>query len=358
MALDNAFRIGGLGALVALAATALAQRPPANPIDWLVRGLDSTPLVVTTLIQSLHGDGRHGVTQIKLQTDGRGRSRRTILQPLSKQGVVQTDDGNVWVTFFPDARQVMAQPSPSAWQLPAERRTVLVSRNYKVTYGETGRIAGRVTVQVVARPNDRELPIRIFDLDQRTNVLLRSAVQSHGPESVRVQLDTLAASFPTRVDGGFYERPSEPDWRQLKCDGPARVERPSDLGFNPVVPERLPRGFVVMHVHRMTERDAKVVGVRLTDGLASATVYQWSSVNPPEKLPFRSSRAKVNADGVAFRIVGDLPDEVEEDLLSAFLRNRRDLKTYSGTPWFEFFVDSYINPQRLVLPNDSESLLP
>lgn len=335
--------------VVGLAATGLAQRGN-QPLDWLMRALEPAPRVPATLIQALYGDGRRGMVQLKFQSDGQGRTRRTILQPLSQQGVVQTDDGSAWVTYFPDKREVMEQPSPVRWQLRPDRRAALLARNYRVTFGESGRIAGRVTIQVIARPNDRDLPVRIFDLDQRTSVLLRSSILAAGAEAPQVQMETLAASFPARIEPGFYQRPDGPAWRELTCEGPTRLDRVPELGFEPVIPERLPRGFSVLHVHRMGERDAPFVGIRLTDGLASTTVYQWLTSNPPNKLPFRGRRGEVNGDGIAFRVVGSLPRAVEADLLSAFLRSRKDLRSYFGTEWFDLVVDTYISPRIEVIP--------
>lgn len=322
-------------------APASARSRPGTPVDWLVRGLAPSPPVPATLIQTLRGDGRRGSVQMKVQADGQGRTRRTFLQPLSLQGMVHIDDGRTWLTYFPDSRQVMAQPSPAAWRLRPETLSALIARNYRVTFAERARVAGRTAVVVVARPNDRDLATRTFAFDERTTVLLRSASLTPGRSEERVHVDTLAAAFPARVDPSFYERPAGPDWRQTKCDGPERVDRTPNLAFEPVVPERLPRGFVVAHVHRMGERDDAFVGVRLTDGLALATVYQWAADDPPASLPFRSSRLRMNADRVAFRVLSDLPDAVEEDLLEAFLRARR---SQSGTPWTDFFVDTYIRP--------------
>jgi len=67
------------------------------------------------------------------------------------------------------------------------------------------------------------------------------------------------------------------------------------------------------------EEDESFIGVRLSDGFANVTVYQWLPERFRHGSPARFMRATKDARGVAYFTAGDVSPEVCKKITAAFI---------------------------------------
>lgn len=317
-------RIGIAAAAMAALCGAAQAAPRGLTEDWRARkllllsmekGRDANVSAIVT--QS----GPAGKVQIKLEQSSDGFERHTILQPLSMQGVTSVDDGRTWMMYWPDERRVLSQESPRRSQADADERVRLADKNYDLKIASETSIAGRRAVCVTAEPRNREMVERRFYIDSETSFLLRIEREQPGAGS-EVIFDTKAISFPKRIPK--CELFSKSDVRIIERDPPVTIRLGTNVretvGFEPVVPQSLPLGFVVHAAQITGENSRRFIAIRITDGLVNATVYQFDGRR--ERSDRSGSRDRgVEANGIRFRVVGDLTDAAKELILSRFVRD-------------------------------------
>lgn len=94
------------------------------------------------------------------------------------------------------------------------------------------------------------------------------------------------------------------------------------VGFTPVLPPKLPFGFIVQESQIAGSDGNRFYAIRLTDGLISATVYQWKSWH---KSPLPAGPGEtLSMNSITFRIVGELPDEAAFSILESFAESTTD----------------------------------
>ena len=182
-------------------------------------------------------------------------------------------------------------------------------------------VAGRRTIAVVAVPRNEGLPVRRYTIDQERSYMLR--LETIGDDDrPNVLLDTKDISFPTDVDSRLFDIRPIGDVRTIKLDAPTRFQSSRKaaplVGFRPIVPEDMPFGFVVSDKLFTASDEAKFVAIRISDGLVTATVYQWDGRKPAQ--PWPASGRDREVEGIRLRLIGDLPDGVMSKVLDSFIR--------------------------------------
>jgi hypothetical protein len=298
---------------------------PETPEAALRRSMERTGGFCATLVQTHAGVRGRSPMQLKLMTDSRGRTRRTVLKPLSMQGIVSIDDGRDWITFNPDDRRVMIQPSPFAHRASPAQRMALVERNYRLRFEPTETIAGRRAIVLIAIPRADELPTRRYAFDSQTYLLLRFESIEAGSEP-RVLLDTQTFDLVATQPAELFEAPKEPGIEVKRSWGPRRVDNADQakaaIGFEPRLPRSIPYGFAVDDLQLLGHAQEAFLAVRITDGLAFLSVYQWDGARKYKEPPVRSRNAVRDADGIMIYVIGDVPEAVRERIARAFAADR------------------------------------
>lgn len=301
----------------------LAKPSADSPKDLLRKVLEGKPSIALACVQFQRQQGMMGPTKVRVEQDPAGRTRRTVLEPSKWSGVVSYDNGRTLMTVNPREREVIIQASPMRGKMPVDERIELIGRNYRLSFEATSAIAGRSARCIVATPVRRELYTRRYYVDAEAQVVLRvQTVSSAG--SARTVLDTESLTVKTSVSDLDKLPPSE-GYRVFKVPPPVVVTNPKTVadvvGFTPRVPSSLPYGFVVHEIHLLGDRDdGRFLAARLTDGLATATVYQWDSDVRKRFAPSRDQRQVRDSFGVRYSAVGDVPEEVRARLLERFLK--------------------------------------
>ncbi|MBV6458212.1 MAG: hypothetical protein HONBIEJF_01337 [Fimbriimonadaceae bacterium] len=314
-----------LAALLAAAAVTAAQADPLQDADSLLRkALNGIPKVNVTLIQSiLSPDGFDLV--VKLQSDGNGRSRRVVLQPLREQGMYAIDDGKTWFTVNPDRNEIFIQDSPARFRPCPKMRWGLIEQNYKLSMGATERVAGKRAMTVVATPKAPGMSVRRYTIEPDTGLVLR--IQVTDSARTKTLVDTIDAKFNIDRDPVLFTPPDFDRNKLVRCPSPRIMRKASDarpfVGFEPQVPKKLPLGFSIYETHVLGANGDAFVGFRLSDGLATATLYQYREGANTKEAPFEASEGIRNSQGIFFVLRGDLPEAARKKLLQAFLERMK-----------------------------------
>lgn len=273
-----------------------------------------------------------GMMQLRL-AQATGIAKTVVLSPLPFQGVTTLDDGQNWMTYVPDENRMVIQGSPRLMGGNSRRkRAAMTSYRFVSESGES--VAGRKALVITATPKAAEMPVRRYWVDLDYPFILRMDVVEGGKS--KILLDTKAISFNSPPPAETFQITPAAGVRRMYLESPETFKSAESAksltGFAPALPRSLPFGFVIQEGQIVGDKSDRFIALRLTDGLASATLYQWptSRKNP---VPCHDKKSVGEAGGIRMRLVGDLPDAVLTKLIEAFVRElAKGLQTLSGTP--------------------------
>jgi len=266
------------------------------------------------------GDYDSVLQKLKLEQKAMGDQYRQILQPLSQQGIAYLDSGKKSFMYLPDQRIVFECDSDIEGLQDLASRAELAAKNYELRCeAAASQVAGRSTYCVVAEPRVEGLPARQFYLDQQTLYPLRFALAGDNG-SWKISMDTQVIDFPKDMPDLILNPVGTP--RKVKFD-PAQPlfgvrNLKGRLGFDPVVPKQLPFGFEVQRSELRKNEDGNLAVLWLTDGLATARVYEFRCNQMREGIWSQGANTVLTEDGVTMFMVSDLAQNVRKSLLSAF----------------------------------------
>lgn len=304
--------------ILGVAAVGLSQASDKKARELLLHSMQlGRSVPVSGLIMQRMIAGSNVLAQLRIE-QGDGKVKLTVLSPLSLQGVTTLDDGETWSTFQPDDNRLIVQPSPRINMADPQKRITLTEQNYRLRLAASSTIAGRKTVSVVAKPRSEGLPERHYFFDERESVLLRLETREGGGR--RVLFDTAEIAFPNAVRADVFKLNTVRPVRTVKMEAPMKVGSAESarklVGFKPVLPAKMPFGFIVQESQIAGSDGNRFYAIRLTDGLISATVYQWRSFKKSPLPPGPGQTTSVNS--ITFRIVGELPELAGEAILESF----------------------------------------
>lgn len=273
-----------------------------------------------------------GMMQLRM-AQATGIAKNVVISPLPFQGVTTLDDGQNWMTYVPDENRIIIQSSPRLIGGNARRQRA-ASGSYRFTSDSGEPVAGRKTILVVATPKSSEMPTRRYWIDQDFPFILKMDV-GEGNAS-KVLLDTKAVTFGAAYSEETFKITPATGARRIYLESPERIRSAESakslMGFAPALPGGLPYGFVIQEGQIVGDKSERFVAIRITDGLATATLYQWST-SRKNPVPCHDKKSVREANGVRMRLVGDLPEVVLTKLIEAFVRElTKGLQALSGTP--------------------------
>jgi hypothetical protein len=267
--------------------------------------------------------GGECVQKLKVEQKAKGGQLSTVLQPLSMQNVTLFSKGNKSFTYWPDQRLVVECDGEIEGLEDIAERAALAGQNYDLRFMTTAPdIAGRTTFCVIAEPKAPGVPARQFFIDQQTLYPLRFTTETEG--GWRVAMDTQVVNFPKSMPQVNFSPVGTP--RKFKFD-PAqplsKVPNAKDrLGFEPVIPKHLPYGFTVQRSELRRNQDGQLAMLWLTDGLATARVYEFRSNQLRDGIWSQGTNTVLTEDGITMVLDADLKADVRKNLLRAFAKRR------------------------------------
>ena len=260
--------------------------------------------------------------EMKMEQDTLGRTRFTVWQPSMHRGMITYDDGVNWYTFHPGHRSVLKQESPRIVQGNPAYQVYLADENYTWKMEASTEIAGCPTTMITATPKAKGLNIRRYYLDSRTSLMLK--METVSPEGKKfVQLETRSLAYLKESPKLTIPGEGDDSIRTRNMPQPERVWPTSTakdkVGFTPIIPDRIPYGFIVKTVEIADPPHNHLVAIRFTDGLVTGTIYQWKDSNSKYMGPLGSKQGTVVKDGIRMRIFGDIPMDLAKKTLQSFV---------------------------------------
>lgn len=307
-----------IGALFVLGASVWALPAYAESALDRLRQLFKSELSLPAgvFVQVYRQPNSQSVQKLTIQIDELGRSMWTVIEPLSQQGGRTFVDSEKMIAYDLDQKTMMVVPNNAIPRTDPDRRAKLVEKNYRLAMVKDKAVAGRPAFRITAEPRAKDMPKRILWLDQQEPSLLRYEIQI-SPKQSTILVDTLSVSYgASHVD---FDWPKTEGWQKVESWGPKALGTSTQVrtlaGISPVLPKELPMGFEILSVTLGGQSVEKTyLVVRISDGLATATVYQCSP-RVAFRIPDNISGAKVR-----YYLVGDLGSAVKQKLLSAFAK--------------------------------------
>ncbi|AIE84944.1 hypothetical protein OP10G_1576 [Fimbriimonas ginsengisoli Gsoil 348] len=305
-------------------------------------------VVSITLQRDPRGEGQF--QEIKLVRSKAGKQRWVVTKPLRFAGRECVDDGERQLMYFPDRRQLTDQQSAAKAPCDAPEKIALAKRNYTFQIASRETIAGRNTVCVTAIPRNPDLLVRNYFIDEEAAYPLR--VETVGTDGrANVMFDTKFIEYPAKLPNSVFKLSAVlGNVHKITYNPPetmSRIKARAMVGFVPLIPNGLPMGFKVQELQYNPGSEWKSVMVRLTDGLARATVYQWKGqdIEFPDSTPGEYN-------GIKLLIVSDLGPKVRQKLLQTFVSQAtsdeaKALRIYGSRHRSEWDLPIYMEPRRI-----------
>ena len=323
------------GLVVLIAGSACAGQPsPTYPKEdaWdLLQRIYAQPfpLDLVAFQTRLPSDDHNPVTVKLIVTKGRSLVSQ-VLEPTSRSGYVILDDGSLLKNYDPDTKVIYSQPSPNLYRPGLKDRMTWARENYEAKLEGTREVAGRKGVVVRLKPKHGEMPSRRMTIDTTQDFLLRSEKQVGGRWVETV--NTKIVSYGRSKEQDDARDPFPLRARLVTAWGPKSVSRidPKELssliGFKLDEPEEIPYGFHIVARHVVgSSWDDPSLAYRLSDGVASVTVYAWS----PAKVPLGPSSPnsippmETSDNGIRFATMGDVSKAVLKQIAEVFAQAER-----------------------------------
>lgn len=319
-------RIGILGAL-ALILVLSGHSYDNTARSVLVRVLQRQRSVDYVRIESRPSSQGGPEWRLKVQTVKDLGIKVRIMGPLSQEGVVSIDDAKELRTYFPDEDTVLIQPSPFLLQPKLDWRLKLVDQNYKVKFGGTDEIAGQPVREIQLVPVRDSIPTRKMYVDVKHDVVLKYVVDTPQAGSI-VLFDTKSVIFDRAAAALDFDMPTEAsEARVHKRRGPTAIKSPSDsrdlAGFSARLVKTPPYGFRESGAYVFKDTRGAFVGVKLSDGMATLTVYQWRA-DKFKSAPTRDVRVEMTDAygikyGISFSQGDQIPDAMLQKIVEAYV---------------------------------------
>ncbi len=190
---------------------------------------------------------------------------------------------------------------------------------------------------------------RLF-IDSNNNLILRYIVYNPGVQPFTT-VDTISVDFGNQPNEAYLDRIGIKGATEVRSWGPRELKRSEDalryVDFQPRVPTGIPAGIQLQSIHMVGTASKPFVGVRLTDGMAVATVYLWRKGKAGE--PFDGEFQAETADGIRCYVQGNMTTAAKKRLAKLFIDEFIGLSNDSGTNP-AFIGVSVVRPERRAFP--------
>jgi hypothetical protein len=175
-------------------------------------------------------------------------------------------------------------------------RLNLALRNYRWKLEGMGLIAGRSAYRISAYSRVNSLRTMVYWIDAEQYLILRQNEYNYEGDLVSTSFYTTI-EFDGDLSGELFLPIFPGTVKREEMDSPESLDPqsvPAIARFNPLLPDRLPGGFILEEVFVEEKGKERIVRAIYTDGLETLTLFQSFRIsNKPRKIP----GAKVFKDG-------------------------------------------------------------
>ncbi|QYK52182.1 MAG: hypothetical protein KF824_07910 [Fimbriimonadaceae bacterium] len=252
-------------------------------------------------------------------------SKSTVIHPSTSQGQVFIDDGKVLKQYIPDQKTILVRPSFYTFFPSGDTLAKWAEQNYKVTITDSsGTRLGRPVMTLSLKAKYSEMGTRVMIVDQQ---LPLTHVYEATAEGRTIKLFELV-DLKLANGGEISLDPDVPrEVRSKQIWGPKAVKdmkyAASLLGFRPLQVDRMPFNFQIFVQQLVGSESNPFFVTRMSDGLATAHVYQWkyNGGQTPETFGIKVRKVDRRRD-IALAIAGDCPPNASDQILDAFIASQ------------------------------------
>lgn len=235
-----------------------------------------------------------------------GRTRFLMFDSSGKPEFETIDDIERLVTYDIGAKLLVFQDRFPTLKL--DLRMNLIRNNYRLLVAPGEAVANRSCWTLMAIPFNRHLNTYRWLVDRKTSFPLKGEYGQ--PGDFKTSYVFTAVQYPKSVvepniSSLVQQAKSIRSQKRTTLD-PKRAN--SQLGFAPILAPKYPLGFTVEEIQVVEKARKKVLAIRLTDGLARCTVFQYTGQAE------ESSQDTFEANGVVIWVSGDVPSGAKEEL--------------------------------------------
>ena len=242
-----------------------------------------------------------------------------ILSPTALTNTRSVDNRREMWIYYPGQREIEVRVSPQKFRLPTDRRVKMVERNFVLSVrGTDESVAGRSVYVVDLKSKNGGVGNRALYVDREKGNILRSTL-SDGKENMNL-LETVTVNYDVKLKKEEFRKPAGVE---KKLWGPVDLAKFSNsskkLGFAPRFPVSVPRGFEVTHKQVLGSDAMPYFVARLSDGMNSIAVYQWSPKIWKGESPFQGVKTSTDAYGIRYFADGDASKSITQEILRSFV---------------------------------------
>jgi len=299
--------------------------PAETALDVLTQALLTGPTVGSYVGEKtiiLYNGAQAEAMEVRVSFEAAGVTRTDYLSPPAMRERVVIDDGESIYSYDPRLEVTVRSSSPRMLEdrLGLEERRRLIADNYILELDRNQSVAGRPAYRVEVTSRHNTTPHRVLWIDRQNYLVLQSREECND-SAARAGFSWI--EFNVEFSPDFFSRQQfvgglvEEEAPVTKA---ARNELPGELGFTPIIPEKLPGGFVLVESRLGYRANGKYAAhLSYTDGLEGLSVFEEAAEGrlKGQEIALGDTKAQLSqsanysvlqwrAGGITFTLVGQL----------------------------------------------------
>jgi len=259
-----------------LGAAALAE----SAMDVLTQALLAKPDVENYVGEKtiiLYNGAQAEAMEVRVSFEAGGATRTDYISPPAMRERVVIDDGEDLYSYDPRLEVTVHSDSPQMMddRLSDTERRDLIAGNYILELETNHEVAGRDAFQIEITSRHNATPHRILWIDSKNYLVLQTREECNdsaantGFSWIEFNVEFSPDFFS---EGQFTGTLVE---EAASVSKSARNELPEELGFVPVVPDKLPGGFILVETRLGYRANGQYAAhLSYTDGLEGLSVFE------------------------------------------------------------------------------------
>jgi outer membrane lipoprotein-sorting protein len=311
-------------------------------LDVLTQALMTEPAVDNYVGEKtiiLYNGAQAEAMEVRVSYQSGGPTRTDYLSPPAMRERVVIDDGESLYSYDPNLDVTVRSSSPRMIddRLAFDDRRELIAGNYLLELETDHSVAGRDAYRIEITSKHNATPHRILWIDTQNHLVLQSREECNdsaanaGFSWIEFNVEFSPDYFS---EGQFADAVVEEESLYKS----ARNELPEDLGFVPVIPDRLPGGFILVETMLGYRANGQYAAhLSYTDGLEGLSVFEEALEGKltGQEISLGATKARLSqsanysvlqwrSGGITFTLVGQLTNYGLYQVAAFFLHGEVD----------------------------------
>ncbi|MCX7021209.1 MAG: hypothetical protein NTW26_02840 [bacterium] len=249
-------------------------------LDVLTQALAAEPIAENYVGEKtiiLYNGAQAEAMEVRVSFEAGGATRTDYLSPPTMRERVVIDDGEDLYSYDPRLEVTIHSDSPQMLddRLSNTERRDLIAGNYILELESNNTVAGRDAYRIEITSRHNATPHRILWVDSKNYLVLQTREECNdsaantGFSWIEFNVDFSPDYFSEGQFSGTVVEEAE------SVSKSARNQLPEDMGFVPVVPDKLPGGFILVETRLGYRANGQYAAhLSYTDGLEGLSVFE------------------------------------------------------------------------------------